>query len=293
MDATKRDGLVEVAGSEPPVFASEGVEERAAAISSIVTDSYSYLSGLLGFRPPLQALVLSEPDWPSRTRQEPYGLPHADNGTLFVAGVETPFWSQLAELIEPGDRPELVATYGEVGGQVPLGAFFDLVAVHEVAHVFHLHRTHFPRLWLQELFANLCLHAWVAERAPDSLPTLLTLPRLGARVPASRYAHTTRDDFERLYDNVGAANYVWYQFRLQLEAAALYERVDRMPSPDCWQLSISTTRPLPGGSRSRSIPVPPTSRSRSDPGSRGSVTDPGHPRAWGHVVEDDPDPPGE
>ena len=223
-DAAMRDGLVEVAGSEPPVFASEGVEDRAAAISSIVANSYSYLSDLLGLRPPLQALVLTEPDWRSRTTQEPYGLPHANNGTLFVAGIETPFWSQLAELIEPGDRPELVATYGEVEGQVPLGSFFDLIAVHEVAHVFHLRRPHFPRLWLQELFANLCLHAWVAERAPASLPILLTLPRLGVRLPASRYAHTTRDDFERLYDGVGAANYVWYQFRLQLEAAALYER---------------------------------------------------------------------
>jgi hypothetical protein len=224
MDVTKRDGLVEVAGSEPPVFASEGVEDRAAAISSIVADAYRYLSGLLGLRPPLQALVLTEPDWRSRTAMEMYGLPHASNGTLFVAGTEAPFWSQLADLIEPGDRAELVATYGEVGGQVPLGAFFDLVAVHEVAHVFHERRPHFPRRWLQELFANLCLHAWVAERAPASLPVLLTLPRLGARVPASRYAHTTRDDFELLYDDVGAANYVWYQFRLQLEAEALYER---------------------------------------------------------------------
>jgi hypothetical protein len=224
MDTTKRDGLVEIAGSEPPVFASEGVADRAAAIASIVADAYSYLSGLLGLRPPLQALVLTEPDWRSRTSQATYGLPHASDETLFVAGTEAPFWSQLAELIEPGDRPELVATYGEAGGRIPLGSFFDLVAVHEVAHLFHLRRPHFPRLWLQELFANLCLHAWVAERAPASLPILLTLPRLGARVPASRYAHTTRDDFERLYDDVGAANYAWYQFRLQLAAAALYER---------------------------------------------------------------------
>lgn len=226
MDLSKRDGLVEVVGSDPPTFASAGVEERATAIATIVGDSYGYLSGLLGFRPPLQAMVLTELDWKSRAAVGPYGLPHEKYETLIVAGTEAPLWSQLTDVVDPADRVELAATYGELDGRIPLGSFFDLVAVHEVAHAFHERRQHFfPRLWLQELFANVCLHAWVVERRSTALPILVTLPRLAARVPASRYAHTTRDDFERLYNDVGAANYIWYQFRLQLEAAALYERV--------------------------------------------------------------------
>ncbi len=100
----------------------------------------------------------------------------------------------------------------------------DLVAVHEVAHVFHEGTQHFPRLWLQELFANLCLQAWVAERSPEQLAALLTLPRLGAKAPPESFRYRTRDDFERLYSNVGGPNYVWFQFRLQMEAAALYDR---------------------------------------------------------------------
>jgi hypothetical protein len=39
-----------------------------------------------------------------------------------------------------------------------------------------------------------------------------------------RFPYRTRDDFERLYSGVGGPNYVWFQFRLQLEAAALYDR---------------------------------------------------------------------
>jgi len=142
MELSKREGLVEVVGSDPPTFASPGAEERAAAISSIVADSYDYPCGLLGFRPPLQALVLTEPDGRSKASQQPYGLPHASNGTLIVAGTEAPLWSQLTEVIDPADRPELAAAYAEVDGRIPLGSFFDLVAVHEVAHVFHEGRQH-------------------------------------------------------------------------------------------------------------------------------------------------------
>jgi hypothetical protein len=208
-----------------PTFASAGLEERAGRIGHIAADSHAYVSGLLGFSPETQVLVLSEADWPSRTETPVYGLPNASNSTLVVAGTEAPFWGQLAEMVAAADQPELAHVYGNGSdGAIELGPFFDLVVVHEVAHVFHQATSHFPRLWLQELFANLCLHAWVAERAPQSLQILLTLPCLGAKAPPEAFAHHTRDDFELLYSSVGGANYVWYQFRLQLEAASLYDR---------------------------------------------------------------------
>ena len=226
MNITLREGLVEVPGGLP-TFASDGLEARAGLIGQIAADSHEYIAGLLGFRPEAQVLVLSEADWPTRTQVPVYGLPNAGNGTLVVAGTEAPFWAQLADMVEEKDRPELGQVYGgERSGDraIELGPFFDLIAVHEVAHIFHGGSQVFPRLWLQELFANLCLHAWVAERSPESMSTLLTLPRLGARAPAEAVAYRTRDDFERLYTDVGGPNYAWYQFRLQLEAAALYDR---------------------------------------------------------------------
>lgn len=225
MNTAVREGLVEIEAGIP-TFATAGLEERAVAIARIATDSYEYICGLLGFRPEVQLLVLSEADWPSRTQTPIYGLPNASNGTLVVAGTEAAFWGELAGMVDGDDQPELARIYGDgaAGGEIKLGPFFDLIAVHEVAHVFHEGSQHFPRLWLQEFFANLCLHAWVADRLPDALPTLVTLPRLGAKAPAETFAYRAREDFERLYTDVGGANYVWYQFRLQLEAAALYDR---------------------------------------------------------------------
>jgi len=222
MDTALRAGLVEVPGGLP-TFASAGVEERARDVGRIAADSYGYLAGLLGFRPDVQVFVVTEADW-SRVTEALYGLPNAGNGTLVVAGDEPAWWAQFADMVQPEDRAEFDEVYGTDDGSFRLGPFMDLIAVHEVAHVFHQGAQHFPRLWLQELFANLCLHAWVADRSPTDHRMLTTLPRLGARSPRDAWPHSSREDFETLYTSVGGLNYVWYQFRLQVEAAALHDR---------------------------------------------------------------------
>lgn len=223
MNIDLRNGLVEVAGGLP-TFASAGVEERAEAVGRIAADSYEYLAELLGFRPEAQVLVVTEADWPNATQTPVYGLPNAGNGTLVVAGTEAPLWDSFAEMVAQEDRAEFEAAYTTSGGTIRLGPFMDLIAVHEVAHIFHQGTQHFPRLWLQELFANLCLHAWVVDRSPADLATLTTMPRLGSKAPPESWAHSSREDFEIFYADVGGPNYVWYQFRLQVEAGALYDR---------------------------------------------------------------------
>jgi hypothetical protein len=218
-----RNGLVEVPAGLP-TFASRGVEERAISIGRIAADSYEYLALLLGFRPAAQVLVVDEADWSNVTQTPVYGLPNAWNGSLVVAGTEAPLWDSFAEMVARDDRAEFEETYAGPDGVIRLGPFMDLVAVHEVAHIFHQRTQHFPRLWLQELFANLCLHAWVADRAPRQMRTLTTMPRLGSKAPAESFGHSSRDDFEQFYTEMGGPNYVWYQFRLQVEAGALHDR---------------------------------------------------------------------
>ena len=158
----------------------------------------------------------------------------------------------------------LARVYGGPDGKLRFDDFFDLIAVHEVAHLFCEGQVAFPRMWLGELFANLALHAWVAQQAPDSLDTLTTLPRLAAQGSGVEFEHRSRDDFERLYSSVGGPNYVWYQFRLQVAAANSMTSSARSRCGGCSMRSASTvaliaiprhstsrstTRRLPRGSR--------------------------------------------
>jgi hypothetical protein len=219
-----RNGLVEVA-AVVPAFASAGLESRASAIAGIAGSSWEYLAGLLGHRPEIQVLVLSEGDWADKGRNPLFGLPNAEAGTLVVAGTDAAWWSDLAGMAGEERHAELAAVYGGPDGGLHFGEFFDLVAVHEVAHLFSEGMVAFPRMWLGELFANLALHAWVAQRAPYSLDTLTTLPRLGALSSGEEFEHRSRDAFERSYGSIGGPNYVWYQFRLQVAAAGLFDAI--------------------------------------------------------------------
>lgn len=224
MDVALRAGLVETPGAVP-TFASAGLEHRAAAIAGIAHSSWDYLAELLGHRPEVQLLVLSEADWPAKGRVPLFGLPNAESGTLVVAGTVAGWWSDLAPMAGIDRQAELASVYGGAEGALQLADFFDLVAVHEVAHLFCEGTVVFPRMWLGELFANLGLHAWVEQRAPDSLATLTLLPRLAALDSGEAFEHRSRDAFERHYGSIGGPNYVWYQFRLQVAAAELFDNL--------------------------------------------------------------------
>jgi hypothetical protein len=217
-----RAGLVEVPGAVP-TFASAGLENRAAAVAGIAGSSLDYLAGLLGHRPEVQVLVLSEADWAEKGRTPLFGLPNAEAGTLVVAGTEAEWWSELAPLAGDDGQADLAVVYGGPDGRLHLGDFFDLLAVHEVAHLFAEGMVVFPRMWLGELCANLALHAWVVLRAPDSMDALMTLPRLAALSPGEEFEHRSRSEFERLYGTIGGPNYAWYQFRLMAAAAELFD----------------------------------------------------------------------
>ncbi|MEA2608455.1 MAG: hypothetical protein QOJ75_698 [Chloroflexota bacterium] len=82
MNTALREGLVEIEAAIP-MFASSGLDERAVAIGWIAADSYEYIAGLLGFRPELQMLVLSEVDWPSRTSAGSIWLSNLRLGTVW------------------------------------------------------------------------------------------------------------------------------------------------------------------------------------------------------------------
>lgn len=206
---------------------SEGMESRARQLAARCGSAHEHLQGLFGVAPEVTLFVLARPDWAEHANFPIYAMPHYRNARMIVGAEPGDFWRSMADIVEkahPDRRAELAATYGVIDGRTDLTRLFDLVVVHELGHAFQYEgRVSFPRLWLSELFASLCMYSHVMANEPSELPALELIHEL-LLTAAHPFQHNTLADFERLYTGVGAENYSWYQFKLSGYAHALLEK---------------------------------------------------------------------
>jgi hypothetical protein len=229
MDHDRYPSMHALYGFAFPVYASAGMEQRAHHIAGRCERAHRFLADTLRARADLTVLVLAPEDWRAYTTPPRiYGMPHyPDAWTLAVAGENNEFWrSQVPPLdVLPLPVADTIRfAYGQPDGSLDLSPFFDLLAVHELSHLFHEQSAwQPPRLWLMELFCNLCLHAYTAVQEPDQLTALETLPDMIVSLGHAHHRHHTLEDFERLYTGVGPDNYGWYQCRLHVAARLIYD----------------------------------------------------------------------
>ena len=234
-------GLAHLEGYPFEVRYSSGALERATAAADVAAAAYVYFSRLLSaVEPDIAVIVVDEGDW---SGSGPYGLPffNDDAGQIRPGVVVMPagggdLWVAIVKDVReasPGDYAKLLTTYPDGAGGVDLQPFFDLITIHELGHAFEvLGDLRLPTFWLSEIFVNLALHAFVATQLSASLPTLETLPtvgagsrQLGARMRADGY--TTLEELQAHYtgsdDSMDPLNYVWFQYRWMRLAAEVFK----------------------------------------------------------------------
>ena len=228
MSLKKYPDLIELPGLPFSVYASAGTEQQAQSIAARCRKAHSFLGSILDFDPQLNVLVLTPERWSKYAAFPVYGMPHyIDEQTLAIAGQDNSFWQSMAppaQALPPQAARAMQTAYGQTDGSINLSSFFDLLAVHELGHLFQFQaKCQFPRLWLAELFCNICLHAYTASVEPDQLNALETFPQMVANLDSAELRYRSLDDFERLYIDVGPQNYGWYQCRFHVAARRIYE----------------------------------------------------------------------
>lgn len=192
---------------------------EATPCATRLAAAHQFLNEALEITPQLRLLTLAPDDWQEHAGFPMYGMPHTARESDIVVGTELAgFWDPIIQTIEdnstPQQRAELLRIHAPADGRLNASALNDLLPVHELGHLYHQQVPFsFPRLWLMELFANLCVHAYVDALEPDRMLAWTSLCKRLAAVPVDQVAHRSLADFERLYVGVGADNYVWYQFR--------------------------------------------------------------------------------
>lgn len=228
MSLNQYPNLIEISDSQFPVYASAGTERQAQSIAVRCRNAREFLGSALEFEPQMNVLVLAPENWDEYANFPVYGMPHyTDERTLAVAGQDNGFWQSMTppvEALPPEAARAMKAAYGQPDGSINLSPFFDLLTVHELGHLFQFQaKCQFPRLWLAELFCNVCLHAYTVAVEPEQLPALETFPQMVANLEVAELRYRSLEDFERLYIDVGAQNYGWYQCRFHVAAKRIYE----------------------------------------------------------------------
>jgi len=229
-------------------YFSKGYDQRAKQIATRVENVISYYYDLINFKPSVSLLILSKADWRDYTKFPVYGMPHyTNNATLIIAAEDNEFWRSFLSL---KDLPEETARQARqiyslpdtrlndtrpndssgraVGqGSLSMQAFFDLLAIHELGHAFHNQgKLQMQRKWMGELFCNILLHTYIAEKEPEQLPALALLPKIVVSGGTKNYKYTSLKDLEDNYTEIGQQhpqNYGWYQFRWHVAAANTYD----------------------------------------------------------------------
>ena len=207
-----------------------GHEQRAKQIAARVENVMTFYNGIIGFKPTVTLLLLSKADWSSYTDFPVYGMPHyKGDSTLVVAAEDNDFWRSLLSVKDlPDDiRKQAGKVYGMPDGSVSMQAFFDLLAIHELGHAFHIQgKLEMQRRWMGELLCNILLHIYIAEKEPGQLPALTLFPKIIVSGGTKNYKYTTLQELEENYNELGKQhpqNYGWYQCRWHVAAATIYD----------------------------------------------------------------------
>lgn len=232
-------GLVQLPNATLAVYCTPGAEARTAVMAARCAEAMAWLKSpaMFGFTPRVTLLVLGPADWPRYAAPgEPYGMPHtalphtAACNTLVVAASSNPVWESSlppAASLPPAVAEALATTYRGAKGQRTLEKLFDLIALYELGHLYYrqagLDR---PRYWLEEFFASLLLHSYVATHEPAQLPALELYPQVVIDgVDAAKLPYHTLADFEQRYGKMEQEQpqlYGWYQCRLHQAVARVY-----------------------------------------------------------------------
>ncbi|MET0637361.1 MAG: hypothetical protein ABWZ25_15125 [Chitinophagaceae bacterium] len=225
------DQLNRVSNATIDAYYSDGHQQRAAAITQRMEKALTYHEHLLGFRPTVTLLILAPSDWNKYTKLSMiYGMPHyTSEKTLIVAAEDNAFWKSF---VPPMDqlpvalRDQIYKVYTTEDSSLSMRAFFDLLAIHELAHAFHMQgNIGMQRKWMGELFANIFLHTYISNNEPASLPALTLFPEMVVASGTEGFLFTSLSDIQERYAEIGQQyprNYGWYQCRWHVAAAAVY-----------------------------------------------------------------------
>jgi hypothetical protein len=219
MTETTHPELVSLDGFAMPVLVSPGDEERGRTIAALADRSYSWLCETTGRRPRFTLYMVGRDHWDAVADVPVYGMPQAVPEKVVTSPDAGDWWPEYWDAIRPQLSSSTIAELATVFGDPPdFTTLADLVVTHELTHLFHeidpeTWASEFPEDWVMELFANIGMWGYVAEREPEQLALLSTMVDAAREVDPATWPMSDLSQMGQSMQ-VSIPAYVWYEFRL-------------------------------------------------------------------------------
>ncbi|CAG5069019.1 hypothetical protein DYBT9623_01753 [Dyadobacter sp. CECT 9623] len=254
VNAQSYEGLTHLKGLKTDTYYSSGSEAKARRMAQQLDNVQAFYTELLQFTPTVTLLILSPGDWKNFTKFPFYGMPHyTSNKTLIVAAENNDHWKSMVPATDK--IPAIYAgpvkeAYTDKNGGLNMEPFFDLLAIHELGHAYHNQGgLVMQRRWMGELFPNILLHTYIAEKEPELLNALTTFPKMAvATTDRSTLKYNTLQELEKNYSQIGPnypQNYGWYQCRWHIAAGEIYDASSTDGLKNLWN-ALKTQREILG-----------------------------------------------
>ena len=233
-NSAKSSSLSELKGFTQKYYYSPGQENRAEHIAKLMENAVLFFQEEIAFIPKTNMYILSPQDWKDYAAppfHDVYGFPHnIDQTNLAIAAEDNSFWKSFLSKVDqlpPSVKVDIDKAYGKSDGSYSMMPFFDLLAIHEMGHSYTAQAgLKMQRHSMSELFVNMMLHTYIAEKNPKLLPALETFPNMVISEESQKFTFTSLEDFEKLYPilGMGPENYGWYQCQFHVAAKEIYNK---------------------------------------------------------------------
>ena len=228
-DVASLDSLT---GFTQTYYYSPGYKSRATDIAKFMEKAADFFLKEINFIPKTKLYILAQQDWKAvaaKPLQDVYGFPHnIDHVRLAIAAADNDFFKSFIPNVTklPATlAAQINIAYRKRDSSYSMMPFFDLLALHEMGHSYTAQAgLKMQRNWMGELFVNIMLHTYVAEKQPELLPALEAFPNMVIAGGTADFKYTSLEDFEKLYSTLGMGpkNYGWYQCKLHSAAKNIY-----------------------------------------------------------------------
>lgn len=244
MTTSPYEALPRLPGCRIPVYVSAGVDSHARRLAGQFEHAHTYLQNLFALPLDVRLALLSRQDWPRFTHIPSYGAAWYDypQRTVVCGAEPTTFWRPLVTRLQtaaPDLFERLHAAYATPEGTLDLVPHTNLWMIHDLGHACHLRDGYwFPRKWLMELFAHLCLYTYIREQASEDETRAVCFFSVLHALPTSFVTYRHLTDFETQYVGLPLDDYLWFSGHLMHLAHDLYAQFGQAALVRLWHLFV-------------------------------------------------------